>query len=115
MLNIDEIEVGAVTVLRLQGDIDDEGVGALRVSLLECLRERRCRVVVNLSDVQYLSYLGIGILIERLRQLHKQGGDLKIVGANVYAQRIFRMAGVSAILRTYESEASAIQGMRQAA
>jgi anti-sigma B factor antagonist len=107
--------VGPVTLLQLSGEIDGEGVNALRVALLNCLKEKRCKVVMNLKDVQYISFMGLGVLVERLRQLRLLGGDLKLVGPNVFAQRVFRLAGVTSIFDTYDTDAHAAETFREAA
>jgi anti-sigma B factor antagonist len=107
--------MGSTTVMRLEGDIDEDGVNVLRIGLLNCLKERRCRVVANLSGVRYISFMGLGVLVERLRQLRLQGGDLKLVGVNTYTQRVFRMAGISSLFEIHESDAQAIEGFRAAA
>jgi len=115
VMNIDRIDMEGVTVLRLEGDLDDgDGVEALRVALLDCIREKRYQLVVDLSDTGYLSYMGIGVLVERLRLLHQHGGDMKLSGVNLYTERIFRLSGVSSLLNVCDTEASAIQGLREA-
>lgn len=63
-MNIDKVDSGVVTVLRLRGDIDEEGVNALRRSLLDCIKGKRWNVVVDLSGVRYISFLGIGVLLD---------------------------------------------------
>ena len=115
MMNINRVEMGPVTVLRLEGDIDEDGVSVLRLGLLGCLKEKRCRVVMNLSGVRYISFMGLGVLVERLRQLRLGGGDMKLVGVNVYTQRVFRMAGISALFDVFDAESQAVQGYREAA
>lgn len=115
MLNMSRKEMGSTTVVRLEGDIDEDGVNVLRIGLLNCIKERRCRVVANLSGVRYISFMGLGVLVERLRQLRLQGGDLKLVGVNTYTQRVLRMAGISALFEIHESESQAVQGFREAA
>ena len=115
MMNVDQTVLGSATVLRLEGDIDEDGINVLRMVLLNCLRQRRVNVVVDLSDVKFVSYMGVGVLVERLRQLRKYGGDLKLVGVNVATQRLFRMVGVTSVFETFETETLAVQGFRQAA
>ncbi len=115
MININRVEMGPVTVMRLEGDIDEDGVSALRIGLLSCLKEKRCRVVANLSGVRYISFMGLGVLVERLRQLRLNGGDMKLVGVNMYTQRVFRMAGVSSVFDVFDNESQAVQGFREAA
>lgn len=115
MVAIDRTDKGAVTVLRLRGDIDEAGVETLRTSLYECLAQRRYNVVLNLRDVCYISCMGVGVLVERLRKFQAFHGDMKLVALNVYSERLFRMAGVSALFDTFDSEAQAVGMFREAA
>lgn len=115
MLAIDRMDKGAVTVLRLRGDIDECGVEALRSALYDCLAEHRFNVVLNMRDVCYVSCMGIGVLVERLRKFQAFHGDMKLVGLNVYAERMFRMAGLSDMFDTYDTEARAVSMFRKAA
>lgn len=115
MMMIDRIDMGPVVVLRLEGDIDDDGVKTLRLSFLGCLKEKRCKVVLNMTGVRHISFMGLGVLVERLRQLRLGGGDLKLVGVSMYAQRVFRMAGVTSLFDIHETEGQAVQHFREAA
>jgi len=115
MLTIDKYENGMVTVLRLEGDIDEDGMNVLRLSLMECIQSQRCNVVVNMSAVKFVSYMGVGVLVERLRQLRSGNGDLKLTGVNLYTERLFRMVGVTNVFDTFATEALAVQAFAEAA
>ncbi|GMU92280.1 MAG: hypothetical protein AMXMBFR4_13380 [Candidatus Hydrogenedentota bacterium] len=114
-MKIERKDMGTVSILRLAGDIDETGVDVLRTELYECIAEGRYRVILNLSGVRFISYMGVGVLVERLRKLRLQSGDLKLVGVNLYAQRLFRMVGVSSLFDTYESESQALGVFQEAA
>lgn len=58
--------------------------------------------------------MGVGVLVERLRQFQLHDGDMKFVGLNLYAQRLFRMTRVTSLFDVYESEAEAIRKYREA-
>jgi anti-sigma B factor antagonist len=115
MLNIDRLESGAVTVLRLDGDIDEDGMNDLRLTLMNCIQDHRYHVVVNLESVKFVSYMGVGVLVERLRQLRAYNGDMKLAGVNLYTQRLFRMIGVGHVFETFDSEHQAVQKYQKAA
>jgi len=115
MLRIEKIDQGLASVLRLEGEIDEDGVKELRIALLNCLKTGGSNVVVNLRDVGYISYMGIGVLVERLRQFRALNGDMKLVGISLYIERLFRMAGVKSLFDTYESEGQAVQVFQEAA
>lgn len=115
MLNIDRLETGAVTVLRLDGDIDEEGMNELRLALMGCIQDHRYNVVVNMAEVKFVSYMGVGVLVERLRQLRAYNGDMRLTGVNLYTQRLFRMVGVGHVFDVSDSEQQAIQKYQKAA
>lgn len=114
-MTIERSDVGTVTVLRLIGDIDERGAEELRSGLYECMRNGRYNLVLNISQVGFISYMSVGVLVERLRKLRSCQGDLKLVGLNVYAERLFRMVGVSGLFETYDSESRAIGVYQEAA
>jgi anti-sigma B factor antagonist len=114
-MHVERTDSGAVSVVRLEGDIDEHGVEALRTVLYEVMTDGRAHVVLNLKEVRFISYLGVGVMVERLRKLRQADGDLKLVGLNLYAQRLFRMVGVSNLFEVYDSEAQALAGCQAAA
>jgi anti-sigma B factor antagonist len=114
-MKVERTDNGELTVLRLQGDIDETGVDALRTALYECINDGRVKLVMNLSGVRFVSYMGVGVLVERLRKLRAQGGDMKLVGINLYTQRLFRMVGVHSLFETFDNESQALGEFQEAA
>ncbi len=115
MLNIETHRADDITIVRVDGEVDEDGVRELRIALVNCLRKNGYNVVVNLSGMKFISYMGVGVLVERLRQFRSYDGDMKLVGLNLYTQRLFRMTGVTSLFDVYESEAEAIREYREAA
>ena len=115
MLQVDRQDYGHITALRLKGDIDEDGVNHLRAAFVQALREERHNVVVNMAGVGYISFMGVGVLVERLRQFRASGGDIKLVGLNIYTQRLFRMVGVKSLFETFDSEDLAMRMYEKAA
>jgi len=115
MLRTERLETGAVTVLRMAGDIDETGMNQLRMDLMACIQDQRFNVVVNMSEVKFVSYMGVGVLVERLRQFRAYGGDMKLCGVNLYTERLFRMVGISKVFEVHDTEHQAIQVYQEAA
>jgi anti-sigma B factor antagonist len=107
-MTVNRSDMDNVTVLRLEGDIDDTGVDSLRTALYGCAKQNRVKLVLNMTEIRFVSYMGVGVLVERLQSLRKAGGDIKLVGLNLYTERLFRMVGVSALFDVHEDEAQAI-------
>ena len=115
VLNVTRTDNDQVTVLRLEGDIDEGGMDSLRRELMDCVREQRFNVVVTLAGGRFVSYMGLGVLVERLRQLRAHNGDLKLAGVNLYTQRLIRMVGAKNVFEIFEVESQAVGQFRQAA
>jgi len=114
-MEIQRTDMGPVTVLRPMGEIDLEGVNALRVTLLECIKEKRVNVVVNCAGIRNISYLGVGVLVERMRQLRASGGDLRLAELNLCVRQILHMAGIATMFNICETETQALESFREAA
>ncbi len=114
-MKLERIDMGTVTVLRLEGNLDEEGVDQLRSALYDCMRQGRFQVVMNLRDAGFLSYMGLGVLVERVRRFRACGGDLKLVKLSLYAERLFRMTGILPVFEIYETESQAVGVFQRAA
>ena len=114
-MHVETVESGAATVMRLEGDLDQQGINDLRNALYDCMCQGRFKLVVNLREVRFISYMGLGVLVERLRKVRALSGDIKLVGINLYAERLFRMVGVSALFDVYDSESQAVSVYQEAA
>lgn len=115
MVQIERLQLGDVTVLRIEGDLDEDGVPELRMALVNCLRDGSHNLVVNLEGMRFISYMGVGVLVERLRQFRSENGDMKLVGLNLYTQRLFRMSGITRLFQAFDNEAQAVEVYQEAA
>ena len=115
MLNIETENIGDVASVRLEGEVDEDGgVRKLKESLVSCLKRKEYNTVVNLSGMEFISWMGIGVLVKRVRQFRSYDGDMKLVGLNLYTQRLFRMTGVTSLFDFYDTEVDAIREYRGA-
>lgn len=115
MMELEQVNAGPVMVLRLHGALEDQGVQALSAALTDCLQARRACVVVNLEEASEVSYLGLGVLVERLRLFRKGGGDLKLARPSLHVKRLMRLAAVLHLFDIRDSEAHAVEAFREAA
>lgn len=115
MTRIERLEIGSVTVLRLEGELDEAGIGTLRDHLFDCMSDGRFNIVLNFAQVRYVSYMALGIIVERLRKVRTLSGDIKLAGINLHLNRLLRMVGVSSLFEAYDTEAQAVGVFQEAA
>jgi anti-sigma B factor antagonist len=91
-----------VTILELKGELSPESAGQVRTILGECMRSGRSNIVVDLEGLSDISYVGIGVLVERLRQVRARNGDIKLVSPTGWMRRIFSVVGAN-VFEMYDS------------
>lgn len=75
--------------LRVRGDVDDYGIIALRNQLAEHGTAPGSRLVVDLSGVDYLPSVAVGVLTRALASADLAGAELSLVAAQgSVAQRV---------------------------
>jgi anti-sigma B factor antagonist len=92
---------GAV-VVRLAGELDLYNAPIVREALLECAARDPERVVVDLSDVDFLDSTALGVLVETRSRLPNRRA-LLLAGARPEARRALEVSGLDRHLRVYES------------
>jgi len=100
-------ERGAILVVRLVGEFA-EYVDDLMRSVLEQLEQNPRHVVLNLSQVTYISSRGLGQIFELHKRLQKAGRKLHLAALSAQVAEVFDVAGLSEILRIYPDEEAAL-------
>ena len=103
---------GEIAVLSLRGIIDTVSAEKLRDSLDQVIKGGRVRVVTDMSQVEYVSSGGWGVFTERLRELRRAGGDIKLFGMDPDVYYVFTMLGFNIVLSSFDIMADAIEDFR---
>ena len=82
-------------VLWVRGEIDDYGIIALRNLLAEHATAPGARLVVELSDVDYLPSVAVGVLTRALGAAQRSGAEVELVARRgSMAQRVLMVAAL---------------------
>ncbi len=97
-----------VSVLKVRGNIDTSTAKLLKRALTDLIKEEQYNIVVDMQKVVQINYMGVGTLLERLRQLRRLSGDLKLSGLNRITRKALSMVGASKVFETYDTEEAAV-------
>lgn len=111
MLAIERLDLGEVTVLRLRGEIEESSLNTLLLALVNCLEQRRYRVILNLVGVAFISNKCCGPLVDRLSRFQEAGGDMYLASPNLYIRRLLRMLCLNHVFHCYDTEDQAVRGI----
>ena len=103
-----KVEHDGVSVLKVSGDLDTSTSKFLKQILTDMIEEEHYNIVVDMQKVIQINYMGVGTLLERLRQVRRLSGDLKLARLNRITRKALSMVGASKVFETYDTEEGAI-------
>lgn len=97
-----------IQVFFMQGAIEIDQVPEAKEQLAQAFEEKSPRMVLDLTEVQYLDSAGIGLLIGTLRRATQDGGGLKLAGLSSYLTGIFSIINLGNIFDLHPDLDSAL-------
>ncbi len=108
-MKIETRTVGDVHVLDCSGKITlGEGTMAIRNTVREVLKNGGKKIVLNLSEVNYIDSSGIGELVSTFTTVTNQGGQLKLLNLTKKIQELLQITKLLTVFSVYQSEQDAI-------
>ena len=113
-VKVERNELEGVTVVTLQGNLNTPSALEMKRMFADLMMEEKYDIVVNLSQVAQINYAGVGMLLERLRKVRQNDGNLKLSSMSRYLRGVFRMVGASRIFEVFDSDDAAVASFRPA-
>jgi anti-anti-sigma factor len=108
-------EQGDVAVLSLTGIVDTVSAENLRQAIDRVIKAGIYKIVVDMSLVEYVSSGGWGTFTERLREVRRKGGDVKVFGMDPDVYYVFTMLGFNIVLSSFDILTEAIEDFERVA
>jgi anti-sigma B factor antagonist len=102
-------QIEDVVVLNVSGRITlGEGNVMLREIVRELAENGNKRIVLNLSEVNYIDSSGLGELVKTHTTMRNKGGELKLTNLNKRVHDLLQMTRLSAVFDIHNDEAGAL-------
>jgi anti-sigma B factor antagonist len=98
-----------VTLLTLRGTIETTNATTLEEAIGRILSDDRYRIVVDLSEVSYISSAGWGIFISEIKRVRRKCGDIKLAAMRAGVREVFDLLEFNNILQLYPGKGEAIR------
>lgn len=107
MLAIETLYTTPCVLLALTGSIDSLTAEQLTQSLNTQLTETTPRMILDMSQVGYVSSAGLRSLLIAVKRARSLGGDVRLAAVNAPVLGVLSMSGFTSILKTFDSVADA--------
>ena len=104
---LDIMEKDGATIVALSGDVDLQTSPIVRQGLLECL-ESHDKVLVDMSQVNYIDSSGVASLVEAFQVSRKKGSFFALAHVSPAAMRVLNLARLDKVFSIFESVEDAL-------
>ena len=107
-MEIQDRQVGDVTVLILKGSIDAITSPKIPEFIQAHIAKGNIKLVADLSGVDYTSSAGLRVLLGAIKETRARSGDLRLAGVQSDVQKVLNLSGFTNILKKYDDVNSAV-------
>ena len=104
------VEEGGVYIISLDGRLDASSTPVVEKKIAGVL-EKASRVVIDFSNVNYLSSAGMRLLLSATKKLHAKEGKIAFFGMEEDVLQIIKIAGFERILNIFDTKQKALQAV----
>jgi anti-sigma B factor antagonist len=97
-----------ISIVSIAGSIDALTADQVTGCIDERISSGEKYLVLDLSEVEFMSSAGLRVILGAMKETRQQGGDLYLAGAQAGVDRVLKMSGFSKILKTYDSVDEAV-------
>jgi anti-anti-sigma factor len=110
-MEINTRRAGNATIVSLAGELDAYWAGETERELLGLVDKGRHELVLDLSELSYLSSGGLRALLRTHRRLTELGGKLGLAAPQAYVRDVLSVSGLAQMLSVYDTLQAALDAL----
>jgi anti-sigma B factor antagonist len=101
-----------ITILKLAGRMDIGGTGKIELKLTVATAVDGAHVIVDLSDVSFMSSIGIGVLVGLTKTIRRRHGNLVLLNPQPVVRLVLEKTGIPGVMSIYDTLDAALTAVR---
>lgn len=97
-----------LVVVVVHGEVDIRTAPELRDCLGQIIDDGASRVVLDLSDVEFVDSTALSVMVGAHKRLAKQGSPLSVVAGGDAVRRVLSVTGLARVFTVHDSRADAL-------
>ena len=106
---VERKENEAVTCLYLKGYLDAHTSPKFEEALQELVDEKRFKIIVNFTELNYISSAGLGVFMGFIEEIRNNGGDIKLSNMTPKVYKVFDLLGFPNLYEIFDREEEAFK------
>ena len=102
---------GRTLVIHLPRELDHHNCRNLKYETDLLMAENYIsRILFDFTGTEFMDSSGIGILLNRYKQMERSGGRVNLYGVNAQVGRVLKIGGIPTLMEPFETKEAAIAG-----
>jgi anti-sigma B factor antagonist len=101
-----------IVVLVISGPMDVETTPGLRDSLVRLVDEGRHRLVLDLSGVDFIDSIGLGVIVGMVHRLRPHDGSLALAAPSPQARNVLEITQLVRVVAVCDTTDAAVSAVR---
>ena len=111
-MDLNQTREGPVTVIAVCGRLDNASAGTLGDRLSSELDGTDGRLLLELSQLDYISSAGFRVLLVAAKRARESGGQIALAGIAGHVRQLFEIGGFLKLFRVFGSRAEGLEALR---
>jgi anti-anti-sigma factor len=108
-MDISTTETNAVSVVTVKGQVNSTTAPQLESTLKSMLDEGKTRIVLDLAGVEYMSSMGLRVLVSSMKTLQESDGGLRLCSISDPVAGLLLTVGMLDMFDVHDSQAEAVE------
>ena len=101
---------GEISIIAIDGSLDTNTSKEAGDQLTKLVEEGKTKLLIDLSNLDYISSSGLRILLATSKKLKPLKGEMRICGLNETVNEVFEISGFTMIFKVFKTEEEARTG-----
>lgn len=101
-----------ITKIKLSGRMDSEGVSRIQSEIAGMTAAPRMSIMVDMSDVPYMSSIGIRTLLMNAKGVSRRGGKFVLLSLQPNVRNMLEISGIDQLIGIYNSQDEALANIK---
>jgi anti-anti-sigma factor len=102
------MEQDSTSIITINGSLDSLNAPEAIRFMLAQVENGRNQLILDLSQMDFMSSAGLRAILMVLKECRHQGGDLRLVGPNAAIGRILTITGFTSVMQVFDDVKQAV-------
>lgn len=111
-MEIDQKIIDNIPIIAVSGRIDASTSKDLENALNSLIDGNNMNIVIDLAGVEYISSVGLRVMLAALKMVRPKQGDVKLVALQPFVREVFEITGFTKLFTIYPNQGEAIDSIK---